>query len=237
MLLFAHRGAPAYAPENTLPSFRKALELGARAVELDVQLTSDGVPVVIHDFYLSKTTNGSGLVHDTSWRDIRKLDAAYRFGKDFSDVLVPSLEEVLEVLPPEVMLNIELKSISLFREDTARRVLELLEREKRNREVVFSSFNHLCLKDLREQAPSARIGILTASHLLDFVSYIKSTGLNPWSLHPEASYLTEEYAALAHKEGWKVFCWTVNTPGAAGLAARCGADGFFSDYPDLLDRQ
>ncbi len=233
MLIFAHRGASAYAPENTLPAFRKALDMGARAIELDVQLSSDGVPVVIHDFFLNKTTDGSGMVRDLNWKTLRTLDAGRCFSRDFQGTRIPSLEEVLDVVPEDVILNIELKTISLFRERTAAAVLDLLDQESGKRQVVISSFNHSSLRDVRDRDQKIRIGLLTASHMLNFSEYVKSTGLAPWSLHPEVSYLTPDYVETAHREGWKVYCWTVNSPQVAGMVNAAGADGFFSDDPGL----
>ncbi len=235
MLVIAHRGASAFAPENTIPAFKKALEMGASSIELDVHLSADGIPVVIHDFFLDKTTDGTGLVRSMNWQDLRRLDA----GRSFPALPVcriPSLEEVLALIPPEITLNIELKSISLFRENTADRVLNMLEQEKSSRQVVISSFNHRCLQEVRERDKEIRLGILTASDMINFTDYTESTGLNPWSLHPEASYLTKEYVDRAHQMGWKVFCWTVNTKEAAALVGSTGADGFFSDNPGLLDQ-
>jgi len=234
MILFAHRGASAYAPENTLPSFRKALEMGARAVELDVQLTSDGVPVVIHDFMLNKTTDGSGMVRDYTWKEIRRLDAGVRFGQEFRNVTIPSLEEVLALIPRDVCLNIEIKAVSLFREPVAAKVLTMTEQEP-DRNLVFSSFNHVCLKELKDRNPDLRIGLLSGSHMIDYPAYVETTGLKPYSLNPEASYLTPELIREAHGRGWKVFTYTVNTPAQARLIADLGTDGIFSDYPDLLN--
>jgi glycerophosphoryl diester phosphodiesterase len=233
--LLAHRGASAYAPENTLPSFRKALEMGAGAIELDVQLTADGTPVVIHDFYLNKTTDGSGLVRSHSWKEIRRLDAGSRFSSAFSGTPIPSLEEVLALIPSSVLLNVEIKSISMFQENTAQKVMEMLAQEP-DRDLIISSFNHPCLKTVREMDRNVKIGILTGSDMVDFSSYIRSTGLAPFSVHPEASYLTEDYVRRAHEEGWQVISYTINTIEGAEALRHMGADGFFSDYPDLLEK-
>ena len=235
MLVFAHRGASAFAPENTLPAFKKALEMGSTAIELDVHLSSDGIPVVIHDFYLDKTTDGTGLVRSQRWKDLSRLDAGRKFPR-IPDCRIPSLEEVLSLIPPEITLNIELKSISLFKENTAETVLKMLKQEKSPRQVVISSFNHRCLHDARIRDKEIRLGILSATDMINFEEYTESTGLAPWSLHPEASYLTNEYVETAHRKGWKVYCWTVNTKEAAALVGSTGADGFFSDDPGLLNQ-
>ncbi|OQY32066.1 MAG: hypothetical protein B6241_12315 [Spirochaetaceae bacterium 4572_59] len=232
MELFAHRGASAYAPENTLPAFRKALELGARGIELDVQLTSDGVPVVFHDFFLDKKTNSSGLVRKLSWKEISALDAGSWFSNEYKGTRIPTLEEVLEIVPRDVCLNIEIKALSLFKEPIARKVCDIMAADA-ERDYMISSFNHQSLKEVQELDNNVRIGILTSSHMLNVVDYVESSGLKPYSLNPEASYLTNEYVADAHRKGWKVLSYVVNSPEMAEIVAQTGIDGIFSDYPDL----
>ncbi len=234
MRVFAHRGASAYAPQNTIPAFRKALELGAAGIELDVQLTSDGVPVVIHDFVLDSTTDMSGFIHTTSWKELQKADAGVKFGPDFKGTGIPSLEEVLALIPPAVCLNVEIKSLSFVEEDTPGTVSALLN-QAGERELLVSSFNHRSLKRFQELSPEIPVGILSGSDMVDFVSYIERSGLKPFSLHPEASYLSPAYVNEAHARGWKIYSYTINTKEQAGLAAQLGIDGVFSDYPDLLD--
>jgi len=235
MKVFAHRGAKAYAPQNTLPAFKKALEMKAEYIELDVQLTSDGVPVIIHDFTLDKTTDLKGFVHRTSWKEIRKADAGGWFSKEYSGTPVPSLEEVLALIPPEVCLNVEIKAISFLKEPVVDVVTDLLRREK-GRNLLVSSFNHPLLLEFQKRMPEVPLGILTGSDLIGFPSYVEATGLKPFSLHPEASYLTREYIEEAHKRGWEVLTYTINSSLQAQMLDEMGVDGIFSDYPDLLDQ-
>jgi len=233
MKVFAHRGASAYAPQNTLPSFSRALELNAPGIELDVQLTSDGVPVVIHDFTLEKTTDLKGFVHRTSWKELRQGDAGLWFSREFRGTAVPSLEEVLAFVPPEVCLNVEIKSISSLNEPVARIVAELLSQEK-ERNLIVSSFNHPILKEFQTLAPEIPIGILTGNDLIGFFSYVDQAGLKPFSLHPEASYITQEYMREAHERDWEVLTYTINSRSQALMMEQLGVDGVFSDFPDLL---
>lgn len=233
MELFAHRGASAYAPQNTIPSFRKALEMGARGIELDVQLTSDAVPVVIHDFFLDKTTDMKGFIHSKSWKDIQRADAGSWFSPEFTGTKIPALEEVLELVPSDVVLNIEIKSLSFLKDNAAEIVTALLAQGGK-RELLLSSFNHKILKKIQDISIDYPLGILTGSDMINFTSYIEGSGLKPYSLHPEASYLSAEYVEEAHKKGWKVLCYTINTPEQAALVESIGTDGVFSDYPDLL---
>lgn len=235
MEVFAHRGASAYAPQNTMPSFKKALELGARGIELDVQLTSDGIPVVIHDFYLDKVTDKSGFIHQKSWKEIKEADAGSWFSPEFSNTGIPTLEEVLSIIPSHVTVNIEIKALSFLEENTAEVVYKILAQE-RKRDLLISSFNHSILKQYQDLDADVPLGILSGSDMIDFPSYVDHSGLKPYSVHPQASYLSAGYVDDAHKHGWKVFCYTINTVEQAALIDSIGVDGFFSDYPDLLSK-
>src|SRR5437868_11167811 len=110
-IVFAHRGANRLTPENTMSAFRKAQELGATAFELDVQLSKDGIPVVIHDGSLERTTDGEGMVAEHTFEELCELDAGSWFGNEFIEEKIPSLEEVLqEFIPLDIYLNLELKT-------------------------------------------------------------------------------------------------------------------------------
>ena len=111
--VFAHRGARAVAPENTLPAFARALELGADGIELDVQCSADGHLVVMHDFAVDKTTDGTGQVAALTLAELRRLDAGHAFGPAFAGVRVPTLEEVLDLVGNRCRLNIEIKSMDV----------------------------------------------------------------------------------------------------------------------------
>ncbi|MDC7232649.1 MAG: glycerophosphodiester phosphodiesterase family protein [Spirochaetales bacterium] len=235
MVVFAHRGASAYAPQNTIPAFRKALEMGAEGIELDVQLSADGVPVVIHDFVLDKTTDANGFIHRTGWKELQSADAGAWFSREYLGTPVPSLEEVLGLVPGSVTLNIEIKSLSFLEEKTAEIVNDLLKQD-RERKVIISSFNHRILKQYQELSPHTPLGILTGSDMIDFPAYVEHSGIKPYSVHPEASYLSEAYVNEARGRGWKVMCYTINSAEQAGLVQQIGADGIFSDYPDLLKK-
>ena len=114
MKIFAHRGASGYAPENTLSAIKKAIEMKADGIEIDIQLTKDGKIVVIHDWKVDRTTTGRGFVYELDFDYIRSLDAGQWYTKDFIGEVVPTLEEVLDILPKDMILNIEIK-------DTARK--------------------------------------------------------------------------------------------------------------------
>lgn len=233
MKLFAHRGASAYAPQNTIPSFKKALEMGVQGIELDVQLTADGVPVVIHDYYLEGTTDGKGFVHRQNWKELQKLDAGSWFSKDFTGTGIPALEEVLALVPKDVTLNVEIKSISSVSEPTAEIIGKILMQEK-DRDLLISSFSHPVLQEMQSMDSSFKLGLLTGSDLINIPGYLDLVGLKPFSVHPEASCLRPDEIKAIQKRGWKCYSYTVNTKEQATMADALRIDGIFSDYPDLL---
>src|SRR5690606_33903353 len=114
LLNFAHRGARAVAPENTIEAFVAAADLGADGVELDVQLTADGIPVVIHNTTVDATTDGSGRVADMPLAALRELDAGSHFSPDFAGARIPTLDEVFEAIGDRLLVNVELKTTALL---------------------------------------------------------------------------------------------------------------------------
>jgi glycerophosphoryl diester phosphodiesterase len=140
-LNIAHRGASAAAPANTMAAFEKALALGADGIELDVQLSADGVPVVIHDFTVDDTTDGSGKVARMTLAQLEQLDAGSYFDPAFAGERIPTLEKVLEVMGNRLLLNIELKGFSLFDKGLERAVIGLIEQHALRSRVFLSSFN------------------------------------------------------------------------------------------------
>ena len=158
-LVFGHRGASAYAPENTLAAFRLALEQGADGVELDVILSADGVPVVIHDDTLDRTTNGHGPVSRLTLGELKRLAAGYpaRFGAQFSAERIPTLAEVFETCGAQTVINIELKHDRSPGRQLAGRVVELIHAHGRPGRIIVSSFQFS--RSVPFRSPDARIWI------------------------------------------------------------------------------
>ncbi len=157
LFIWAHRGASAQAPENTLAAFGLALELGADGIELDVHLSRDEVPVVIHDETLERTTDGRGKVADRTWADLRALDAGRWFAPSFAGEPVPSLQQALDLVGMRARINVEIKSAA-----AGQAVLTLLERYPRC-QVLVSSFDHRVLARMRRAAPHLPLGFLLDS--------------------------------------------------------------------------
>lgn len=153
-LIWAHRGASADAPENTLAAFALAERQRADGIELDVQLSRDGVPVILHDDRLERTSNGRGRVDQLAWRELRKLDVGSWYAPEFSAERLPALAEVLTWVGDRLQLNLEVKDSA-----AARALLDLLEEFPQAR-VLVSSFDHRLLAALRAADPRLPLGFL-----------------------------------------------------------------------------
>jgi glycerophosphoryl diester phosphodiesterase len=221
MLRIGHRGAKAYAPENTLTSFKKALEIGVDAVELDVRKTKDGQVVVIHDADVKRTTNREGLVSELTLKEIKGLDAG-------SGEKIPTLEDTLDFLDKKVKVFVELKEAGIEKQ-----VLSIVQKKGLEKNVVIVSFLEDALKKVRELNKDIETGLIYAKHK------------NPLkaALELEANYLLALYrfthtanVEKAHESGLKLIVWTINSQEEAQEYAKKGVDGIASDKPDILMR-
>ncbi len=231
-LVIAHRGASGTLPENTKLAFAKAIDLGADAIEFDLQLTADGVAIVIHDETLDRTTTGSGRVSETTFDEIRALDAGSWFAASFAGLEVPTLEEVLDALGSQVLLNIELKPDERV-DKLVRHAVTAVARFELFGSVVFSSFNARALEALRHLVPDARIGVLALPGELD-ERFDLAGRLEAEVLCPTVAMVDSELVRRAHRARLQVWAWTANLPGEIRLLSALGIDGIFTDYPDRI---
>lgn len=219
MLRIGHRGARAYEPENTLRSFRKAIELGVDAVELDVRRTKDNEIVVIHDAEIDRTTNGKGLVSELTLKEIKQLVTE-------KGEKIPTLEEALDYLDKKVKILIELKETDL--ENT---VINLIQEKGLEKNVIIVSFLEEALRRVRDLNDEVETGLIYARHK----NPIKA------ALELRANYLLPLYRFThtaniqkAHENGIKVIVWTINKQEEVLEYVKKGVDGIASDKPDIL---
>ena len=230
-LIWAHRGASGYAPENTLPAFKKAIELGADGIELDVQLTADDVIVVIHDEQLGRVSNGSGWVKDYTLAQLRELDFSNRFPA-YRGVRIPTLEEVYTLFAPTSMtINVELKTGVIFYPELEQKVVSLTHRMGMEKQVLYSSFNHLSCRKLRALDPDCYIGFLYSDGFMDIARYVKENGGN--ALHPALYNLQyPDYMRQAADNGLDVNVWTVNSREHILWSIKEGVNAIITNFPD-----
>ena len=231
-LVFAHRGASGYAPENTIISFKKAMELGADGFELDVQLTKDNEIVVIHDEWLERLTDGKGFVRDYTLEQLRQLN----FNKNFPEYgiqRVRTLKEVFELVrDTDIEINVELKTGIFEYPGLVEKVLALAEEMDMKDRVIYSSFNHYTCVKIRELLPEARIGFLYGDVFIEVEQYVKDHGGD--AIHP-AFYLLQDpiHAIKAKQLGLEINTWTVNEPAYMELCCQLGVDRIITNYPDV----
>ena len=226
-LIIAHRGASGTCPENTLVAFARAAALGAHMVELDLQLTRDGAVVVMHDWTLERTTDGSGAVCDRTLAEIRGLDAGAWFGSAFRGTRVPTLAEVLAAVGLRV--NVELKPVG--DDGLEARALAVVESAGALARVVFSSFDAGALERLRACAAGATLAVLwDAGPVADAVGRARRVGAR--ALHLRKDRTTPDALAAAAAAGLPVRAWTVNERGEMDRLVAAGVEGIFTDFPE-----
>ena len=228
-----HRGAMGHAPENTMASFRRAWLLGARMVELDVQLTADNQLVVLHDPTIDRTTNGHGAVDRLTAEEIRSFDAGSWCGAGFAGQRVPLLGEVIEWARGKVGLVIEAKT------DPARAsaFIDVLPRELRERDFIeqclIISFDHPFLKELKDANKRIAVGPVYVARLYDPVRAVRA--IHGSAVHMHQSCVVAEDVAALHEAGIAVSVWTVNEPAEIQQVAALGVDSITTNYPDRVE--
>ncbi|WP_026499071.1 glycerophosphodiester phosphodiesterase [Butyrivibrio sp. WCD2001] len=231
MKIWAHRGASGYAPENTIPAFKMAVDMKADGVELDVQMTRDGHLVVIHDEKIDRTSNGTGFVRDYTLEELRQFDFS-KTHPECGRADIPLLEEVYDLLKDTGMtINVEFKTGIIFYEGIEERVLELTERMGMQDRVWYSSFNHYTIKRLNQMRNNLKTGILYVDGIYEPYNYAETVGAI--ALHPSVNNLKyPEVVQKAHEKGQKVHVWTVNTEDQMKLCAELGVDAVIGNYPN-----
>ena len=223
LLCIGHRGAMGHEPENTLGSIRKALELGARCVEVDVY-SVDGRLVIFHDERLERTTNGVGYLGEQSFEYLRSLDAG-------NGQRIPTLEEVCEAIDSRACLNIELKG-----QGTAAPVAELIshlvESGWNKEAILVSSFNHRQLFEMKQLNQDIKLGALSCGLLVDDSKFAEDLGA--FSVHPSKKFVSQQFVDDAHVRGLKVYVYTVNHPEDIARMYQLGVDGVFTNFPERV---
>ncbi len=236
-IVLAHRGDLAHAPENTLASFKQAIQKGADGIELDAKLTSDGHVIVFHDMTVERTTDGTGRVASLSLDAIRKLDAGGWFNEKFRGERVPLLEEVFETLGRDKLINIELTNYSSPRDGLVDRVCELIERHGNAGQIIFSSFFESNLKRAAQLTPQIPRGLLAMPGLPGI--WARSFGFmfgDFQALHPHITSVDRQQVQRVHRLNRRVHVWTANTPEEVKQLQEWNVDGILTDDPQAALR-
>ncbi len=231
MIYFAHRGASALAPANSLPAFALARQQGCTHYELDVHLSKDGCLVVHHDYFLGTDTSCNKQIKDVTFDDLEHCRILHSFDKDLV-VRPPVLLEVLPVIVEDLeLLNIEIKNDDNVYPDIEKIIWQRASvyGPEAMKKMLFSSFDYPTLQRLRKIAPTAQIGLLTR-----MFEPQTARNINAYSVHMNKTRITKEIVDICHAEGRKVFVYTVNDKYTAHSLERIGVDGIFTDNPGLF---
>lgn len=235
----AHRGGGTLAPENTLAALRCGLAYGYRAVEFDVMLASDGVPVVVHDPELGRTVAGSGHVSDYTAAQLGAMEAGAWFGPQFAGEGVPTFDAVVAYCKAQrIWMNVEIKPAPGVDVATgaavARATRDYFAKEIAAGELLplLSSFSIVALEAARQAAPELARGWLVEAIPADWERMAKE--LDVAAIHCDHQQLTCALALAVKEAGYGLFCYTVNTPERASELLAWGLDGFCTDRIDII---
>lgn len=232
---YAHRGASAYYPENTMISFEKALEMGATGIETDVQLTKDGVLVLIHDEMVNRTTNGNGLVKDYTFSELNRLDAGTWMGEEFTGIKIPTVEELIYLtLDKNIIINFEIKNGIVIYEDIEQKLIDLIYKHKMDHNVILSSFNHYSVAKCNKISKGINTGVLYMEGIYKPYNYAKTVGAN--AIHPYFHAINEEVIKHTKKHKVEINVFTVDDEEKMKFFLDMKVDGIITNYPDKLHK-
>lgn len=234
-LVIAHRGASKEAPENTLPAFQRALELGADGVELDIHPTKEGVLVVTHDEHTHRLTGVPGRVNQMTLPELKALDFGSHFSSKFQGEKIPTLEEVFDLLKGKMTIDVEIKSLNIRGDGREQALVSLIRKWNMTDQVVVSSFNIFALRRMAKLSPEIRRGYLFyekqfgPSRRGGWAFYIK-----PYSFNISHTLLRNGMVERIHKKGFQCWVWTVNEEPQMRRFIGEKVDAIITDDPQTL---
>lgn len=237
-LVIAHRGASKYAPENTMAAFKLAYEMKADMIELDVQLSRDGIPVVFHDAKLDQHSNGKGLVSSFLYDELRLLDNGKWFSIEYMGEKIPSLEQVLQWAESKIMVNIEIKKEAvgdLIEGGVEEKIVQMVRQVGMQKHVIISSFDYRAVQRIKKMAPEILTGLLYEKKSSLKEDPVKL--LNDYKadfFHCNKTEMGKKWLRQLNDSEKRFLIYTVNRKKAMRKWIKKGAFGIFSDKPDVL---
>jgi glycerophosphoryl diester phosphodiesterase len=231
-LIIAHRGAMGEAPENTLGAFKLALEQGANAFELDIHLSADGEIIVIHDYTVNRTTNGTGAIDRLTVAQLKQFDAGSWFHEKYKGEQIPLLSEVFDLVPQDFIINIEIKDHGGHKLEP--KLIELLKRTGRMESVVISSFDHKCLHHLKQLSRDLQVGLLYNSDFVSHLQVAQAAQMPVYSIHPYFKAISKKDIRELSENGFQVYAWTVNSVEDMTSMLESGVQGIITNFPARL---
>lgn len=237
MKVIAHRGACKAAPQNTIPAFKTALEMGADGFENDVHLTKDGVLVICHNYDIDETSNGKGLIADYTFEELRKFDFGSYFSEEFANTRIPALDEFLELCSRVSVINVEIKTPQNGSTEIAEKVIDKVKEFGLLDNLIISCFNKDILLACKQADSTVKTGFLYSTDCPykevydDPVAFAKKIKAD--ALHPLGILVDEEYIENCHEAGLIVNPWTIDKPHAIEWLLNWDCDGVITNYPDI----
>ncbi len=239
--IIAHRGANRYAPQNTIPAFQKAFELGADGLETDVHLTSDGVPVICHNYTIDGLSNGKGAIREMTLEQFKSYDFGSYFSDKFTDISAPTLEELLSLCAENdfEILNIELKPPKDNDLSVVKKTIDMVNEYGLYDKMLISSFSAHLLIEAKKIDRNCKTAYLYSPDKKDFYRVGRKIEkfaheIGACAIHPIDILVTRQTVEKAHAEGIKVNVWTVNKKNSILKLAEYGVDGLITDKPDFV---
>ena len=234
-IIFGHRGASQVAPENTITAFELALKHGAEAIELDTRLSADGIPMVIHDRTVDRTTNGSGKVDQISTHELLKLNAGVKFPSKYSYEKIPLLEEVFITFKNRALINVELKNNHNLSDDLPEKVIELTNKLDMLDQTLFSSNFPSSLKIIKLLDSHTHVALICSQGISGYLLRSRLfSSVSPDFIHPNFNDVSKSFIERQHRMNRKVNTWTVNQKKILIRLIKLGVDGIITDNPKLV---
>ena len=230
---FAHRGFSGQYPENSMTAFEKALEAGCEGIELDVHLTKDNKIVIIHDEKIDRTSNGTGLIKDMTYDELKTIDFSYIYKDKVGFCKIPTLREYFELVKDkDIITNIELKTGIYEYEGIEEAVYKMIKEFNIQDKILISSFNHNSVMRMKAIAPEMKYGFLSETWILDTGDYLNKYKIEAY--HPDFHMLTEKEVKDLRDHNIKINTWTVNEKEDIQHMIDIEAEGIISNYPDRV---
>lgn len=237
VVIIAHRGFSGIAPENTIAAFKKAIDAGADMIEFDVSLSKDGIPVVIHDRTVNRTTNAKGKVEDFTIEELKKFDAGSWYKPQFKDEKIPTLEEVIQLSKGKIMLNIEIKKYSVKRsikiDGIEDKIVKLLEKYEMTNDVLISSFSKMAIQRIKEFNPDIAVAYLYRFRINPrIIKQLDKVGI--YSFNQGKRFFSKKALSDLHENGLKLNLYTINQKREMKKFVKLGVDGIITNFPNKL---
>lgn len=241
--IIAHRGANKVAPQNTIPAFEKAIEMGTDGFETDVHLSLDGVPVICHNYTIDETSNGTGEIEKMTLNELKSYDFGSYYSEEFKGTPLPTLDEFLDLTVGKGLkiLNIELKpeKDDARRETLVRKTLKAVEERGLSDILLISSFSKEILEYIKQIAPECKTAYLypagyARAHMAFVPPYSAMKKMKCHAAHPHKLCIRGDFVKKAHKADLQVNVWTIDEPEDIRAMIKAGVDGIITDCPDLV---